>query len=149
MACDIRFASKEKAKFALIEIGGGSIPGGGGIEWLTKLCGRSRALEIVISSDDYDADTGELYGFVNRSIPDDELDNFVDKFARRISKFPKRAFNLGKEMVNARSQIPSKGDFYMSNFILDSVDSDGDPEIFEQKKKLGLNTYGDFEKVYS
>lgn len=145
LACDIRFASKEKAKFALIEIGGGSIPGGGGIEWLTKLCGRSRALEIVISSDDYDADTGELYGFVNRSIPDAELDNFVDKFARRISKFPKRAFNLGKEMVNARSQIPSKGDFYMSNFILDSVDSDGDPEIFEQKKKLGLNTYGDFE----
>lgn len=146
LACDIIFASKEKAKFALIEVGGGSIPGGGGIEWLCNLCGRARALEIVLSADDYDADTGELYGFVNRSIPDAELDEFVDKFARRLGKFPKKAFDLGKEMVNARSKLPSKADFYMSNFILNSVDSANDDiEGYKMMKAKGLGSYSDFE----
>lgn len=146
LACDIIFASKETAKFALIEVGGGSIPGGGGIEWLCNLCGRSRALEIVLSADDYDADTGELYGFVNRSIPDEKLDEFVDKFARRLGKFPKKVFDLGKEMVNARSKIPSKGDFYMSNFILNSVDSANDDiESYKMMKEKGMGSHSDFE----
>lgn len=146
LACDIIFASKEKAKFALIEVGGGSIPGGGGIEWLCNLCGRARALEIVLSADDYDADTGEIYGFVNRAIPDAELDNFVDKFARRLGQFPKKVFDLAKEIVNARSKIPSKGDFYMSNFILNSVDSANDDiEGYKRMKEKGMGSYSDFE----
>ena len=89
LACDMRFASREKALFSLVEAAGASIPGGGGIEWLTRLCGRSRTLEIVCSAEDYTADIGELYGFVNRALPDAELDSFVDAFATRIAGFDK------------------------------------------------------------
>lgn len=146
LACDIRFASKERAQFALIEAGGGSIAGGGGIEWLSALVGRSRALEIVCSADSYDADLGERYGFVNRSIPDVELDEFVDKFARRIASFEKRSLTMSKKMVNARAGIPSQADLFTSNYILHSADLW--PEGLEQFQRLsaaGFGKVGDFE----
>ena len=146
LACDIIFASKEKAKFALIEIVCGSIPGGGGVEWLCKLCGRARALEIILSGDDFSAEIGERYGFVNRSIPDAELDNFVDKFARRLGNFPKRAFDLGKEMVNSRAGIVNRSDVYMSAFLLRSADDWEEVQnIGEKLRKNGWDTLSDFE----
>ncbi|EHK1727458.1 enoyl-CoA hydratase/isomerase family protein [Escherichia coli] len=97
LACDMRFASRERAKFALIEVGGSSIPGGGGVEWLSALVGRSRALEIVCGADDFDADLAERYGFINRALPDAELDAYVDGFAERMSRFEKRALETGKK----------------------------------------------------
>lgn len=139
LAMDMRFASKEKAKFALVEVGGGSIPGGGGVEWLSALIGRSRALEIVLSADEYDADLGERYGFVNRSIPDAELDDFVDAFARRLAIFQKRSLNVGKQMVNARAGVPSKADLFASNYMLHTVDDwpEGQEE-FQRLVELGM-----------
>src|SRR6267143_1804046 len=73
LACDTRFASKEKAVLAQTEVGGAVVPGGGATEWLCALAGRSRALEIICGANDFDADTAEKYGWVNRSIPDAEL----------------------------------------------------------------------------
>ncbi|GAB1786688.1 enoyl-CoA hydratase/isomerase family protein [Priestia megaterium] len=146
LACDMRFASKERAQFALIEVGGGTIPGGGGVEWLSALVGRSRALEIVLSADSYDADLAELYGFVNRSIPDAELDEFVDKFARRLASFEKRALTVSKKMVNARAGVPSQADLFTSNYILHSADLW--PEGLKHFKRLsaaGFGKVGDFE----
>lgn len=146
LACDMRFASKEKAKFALVEVGGGSLPGGGGVEWLARLVGRARALEIVISSDDFDADIGERYGFVNRSIPDAELDDYVDKLARRIGGFLKRPLEMGKRLVNARAGVPARSELYTSAYILRSADFWD--EVIEGGKKfaeLGKNNYGEFE----
>ncbi len=146
LACDMRFASKEHAKFALIEVGGSSIPGGGGVEWLSALVGRSRALEIVCSADDFDADIGERYGFVNRSIPDAELDGFVDALARRMAKFEKRALETGKKMVNARGGVPSEGDLWMSNHILQGVDLWPEAQsAFQKLLDAGLGKVGDFE----
>jgi enoyl-CoA hydratase/carnithine racemase len=84
LACDIRFASKEKAVLAQVEVGVAVVPGGGATEWLSALTGRSRALEIICGSDDFDAATAEKYGWVNRAIPDADLDQFVDNFARRV-----------------------------------------------------------------
>jgi len=77
LGCDIRFASREKAIFGQPEIGTGLIPGGGALERLPMLVGRSRALEIVLGANDFDADTAERYGWINRAIPDAELDAFV------------------------------------------------------------------------
>src|ERR1700709_1601842 len=110
LACDIRFASKEKAVLAQVEVGAAVVPGGGAIEWLTALAGRSRALEIICGADDFDADTAEKYGWVNRSIPDAELDAFVDDFARRVASFEKRALELAKKLVNARGGVPSEAE---------------------------------------
>ncbi|MGA7809215.1 enoyl-CoA hydratase/isomerase family protein [Bradyrhizobium sp.] len=115
LACDIRFASKEKAILSQPEVGVSVVPGGGATEWLPALVGRSRALEIFCGSDDFDADTAEKYGWVNRSIHDAQLDAFVDNFARRVSNFDKRALELAKKTVNARAGVPSEAERWGSN----------------------------------
>jgi enoyl-CoA hydratase/carnithine racemase len=146
LACDMRFASRERAKFALIEVGGSSIPGGGGIEWLSALVGRSRTLEIVLSADDFDADTGERYGFVNRALPDAELDTFVDALAERMARFEKRALETGKKMVNGRAGVPSEGDLWTSNHILQGVDLWPEAQnAFPKLLAAGFGKVGDFE----
>ncbi|OCI99597.1 enoyl-CoA hydratase [Agrobacterium sp. 13-626] len=146
LACDMRFASRERAKFALIEVGGSSIPGGGGVEWLSALVGRSRTLEIVCSADDFDADIGERYGFVNRSIPDAELDGFVDALAERMARFEKRALETAKKMVNGRAGVPSEGDLWMSNHILQGVDLWPEAaKAFTKMLDAGLGQVGEFE----
>ncbi|MGF6505824.1 enoyl-CoA hydratase/isomerase family protein [Paraburkholderia sp. 32] len=112
LACDIRFASKEKTILGQPEVGVGVVPGGGGTEWLATLVGRSRALEIVCGGDDFDADTAERYGWINRSIPDAELDAFVDRFARRVGGFLKRPLELAKKIVNAQAVYPNEAQLW-------------------------------------
>ena len=63
-------------------------PGGGGTERLPHLVGRGRALEIILGSNDFDGETAERYGYVNRALPDAELDEFVDALARRVNRTP-------------------------------------------------------------
>ena len=146
LACDMRFASKERAQFALIEVGGSSIPGGGGVEWLSALVGRSRTLEIVLSADDFNADIGERYGFVNRALPDAELDAYVDALAVRMSGFEKRALETGKKMVNGRAGVPSEGDLWTSNHILQGVDLWPEAKnAFPKLMAAGFGQVGDFE----
>lgn len=103
---DIRFGSREKMILGQIEVGSALIPGSGGCVYLPLLVGRSRALEIIASSEDYDADTAERYGWINRAIPDAELDDFVDRFARRVSSFDKEALTEAKRQVNRASRLP-------------------------------------------
>ncbi|SNC65244.1 Enoyl-CoA hydratase/carnithine racemase [Hymenobacter gelipurpurascens] len=146
LACDMRFASRERAKFALIEVGGSSIPGGGGVEWLSALVGRSRTLEIVCSADDFDAETGERYGFVNRALPDADLDAYVDALAERLGRFEKRALETAKKMVNARAGVPSEGDLWLSNHILQGVDLWPEAgKAFSKMLDAGLGKVGEFE----
>jgi enoyl-CoA hydratase/carnithine racemase len=106
LACDMRFASRENTKLGHPELGVGLHPGGGGTERLPHLVGRGRALEIVLSANDFDGDTAERYGYVNRSLPDAELDGFVDALARRIGSFDRRALVAAKHLVNEVSLPP-------------------------------------------
>src|SRR6476659_2663922 len=85
LACHMRFASRENTRLGQPEVGVGLHPGGGGTERLPHLVGRGRALEIVLGANDCDGDTAERYGYVNRALPDAELDGFVDALARRIA----------------------------------------------------------------
>ena len=78
-------------------------PGGGALERLPLLVGRARALEIILGSDDFDADTAAQYGWINRALPDDDLDAFVDTLARRIASFDKPALAEAKRLVNRRT----------------------------------------------
>src|SRR5258707_7748038 len=107
LACDMRFASRENTRLGHPELGVGLHPGGGGTERLPHLVGRGRALEIVLSANDFDGDTAERYGYVNRSLPDAELDGFVDALARRIASFDRRALAAAKHLVNEVSLPPS------------------------------------------
>ncbi|MFM0001503.1 enoyl-CoA hydratase/isomerase family protein [Paraburkholderia dipogonis] len=146
LACDMRFASKERAVLAQVEVGVAVVPGGGATEWLSALAGRSRALEIICGADDFDADTAEKYGWVNRSIPDAELDAFVDNFARRVASFEKRALELAKKLVNARAGIPSEAERWSSNQAFIGTTSWPETQALIGKMyEKGLQKEGDFE----
>jgi enoyl-CoA hydratase/carnithine racemase len=110
LACDIRFASRERAVFGQFEIGVGAVPGGGSTAHLPRLMGRGRALEALLGGDDFPAELAERYGWVNRALPDAELDAFVDAFARRIAGYDKEVIVGIKELVN-RASLPSDEEF--------------------------------------
>jgi enoyl-CoA hydratase/carnithine racemase len=103
LASDMRFASREKAILSQWEVGAGLVPGGGPMARLPRLIGRGRALEVLLGADDIRGDVAELYGYVNRSLPDAELDAFVDALARRIATFDKQAIGETKRLVNLAS----------------------------------------------
>ena len=109
LACDMRFASREKAILSQWEVGAGLVPGGGPMARLPRLIGRGRALEVLLSADDIDGDLAERYGYVNRSLPDAALDGFVDALARRIASFDKQAIADTKHLVNIAS-LPADAD---------------------------------------
>ena len=106
LACDMRFASREKAILSQFEVGAGLVPGGGPMARLSRLMGRGRALEVILSADDVPGDLAELYGYVNRSLPDADLDRFVDALATRIASFDKQTISDTKRLVNVASLPP-------------------------------------------
>ena len=148
LACDMRFASRENTRLGQPEVGVGVHPGGGGTERLPHLVGRGRALEIVLGADDFDGDTAERYGYVNRALPDAELDGFVDALARRIASFDRRAIAAAKNLVNQVS-LPS------ADRLLDALNSFQTaltlPEAQQRIQALlerGLQREVDFEKSW-
>ena len=148
LACDMRFASRENTLLGQPEVGVGVHPGGGGAERLPHLVGRGRALEIVLGANDFDGDTAERYGYVNRSLPDTELDGFVDALARRIASFDRRAIAAAKNLVNQVS-LPS------ADRLLDALNSFQTSLTWSEAQQRiqallerGLQRDGDFEKQW-
>jgi len=106
LACDMRFASREKAILSHFEVGAGVVPGAGPMARLPRLIGRGRALEVLLAADDIPGDLAERYGYVNRSFPDADLDAFVESVATRIASFDKRAISETKRFVDVASLPP-------------------------------------------
>ena len=145
LACDLRFASREKAVFGQPEVGVGIIPGGGANEWLPRLVGRARALEIVLGADDFDADTAAAYGMINRAINDTELDAFVEAFALRIASFDKQTLGAAKGLLN-RTGIPGGDELVASNRnFFESVTWPGAQARQAKLPKLGYGQRTEFE----
>src|SRR5271168_3547697 len=103
LASDMRFASREKAILSQWEVGAGLVPGGGPMARLPRLIGRGRALEVLLTGEDISGDLAELYGYVNRALPDAELDAFVDALAERIASFDRQAIADTKHLVDIAS----------------------------------------------
>jgi enoyl-CoA hydratase/carnithine racemase len=146
LACDMRFASRENTRLGQPEVGVGLHPGGGGTERLPHLVGRGRALEIILGANDFDGDTAERYGYVNRALPDTELDAFVDTLARRIASFDRGAIAAAKNLVNQVS-LPS------ADRLLDALNSfqtaltwTETQRRIEALLKRGLQQDSDFER---
>jgi len=146
LACDMRFASRENTQLGQPEVAVGLHPGGGGTERLPPLVGRGRALEIILSGNDFDGETAERYGYVNRALPDVELDGFVNALAHRIASFDRRAIASAKTLVN-RVSLPS------ADRLLDALNSFQMtltwPESQKRIKTLlerGLQQKEDFER---
>jgi enoyl-CoA hydratase/carnithine racemase len=148
LACDMRFASRENTRLGQPEVGVGLHPEGGGTERLPHLVGRGRALEIILGANDFDGDTAERYGYVNRALPDTELDVFVDTLARRIASFDRRALSAAKTLVNNVS-LPS------ADRLLDGLTSFQTALMWTEAQqrvgtllKLGLQQDADFERTW-
>src|ERR1700680_2932637 len=103
LACDMSFASRERALLSQFEVGVGLVAGGGPMARMPRQMGRQKALEVLLSSNDIGGDLAEAYGYVNRSLPDGELDEFVNALATRIASFDKWAIANTKRLVNAAS----------------------------------------------
>lgn len=101
LACDMSFAASETAIFAQAEAGFGLLPGAGGMQHLARRMGRGRALELILSAQDYSAELAERYGWINRALPAAELDDFVATLAQRIASFPGAARRRIKKRINA------------------------------------------------
>jgi len=125
LACDLRFAARESAIFAQPEQAFGLLPGAGGIQHLVRLMGRARALEVMLSADDYDAELAERYGWINRALPAEKLDDFVATLARRIAGFPRIAQAMLKDRVAAVALAPAADFLRDSDLFLEAA---RDPE---------------------
>ncbi len=145
LACDIRFASREKAIFGQPEVGFGLIPGGGALERLPLLVGRSRAIEIVLGAEDFDAETAERYGWINRAIPDAELDGFVANFVRRVLSFDEQALSTAKSILN-QTGLPNEAQLTATQTAFGATL--GWPAALQRMDKSrarGLGDVGEFE----
>jgi enoyl-CoA hydratase/carnithine racemase len=100
LACDMRFAARENAVFGQIETGVGAAPGAGGVQHLGRLLGRGRAMEVILGADDFGAEVAERYGWINRALPDADLDAFVSRLAQRIASFPADGVLTAKRALN-------------------------------------------------
>jgi enoyl-CoA hydratase/carnithine racemase len=141
----MRFASREKAILSQWEVGAGVVPGGGPMARLPRLMGRGRALEVLLGADDIPGDLAELYGYVNRSLPDSDLDAFVESLATRIASFDKQAISETKRFADVASlppdfEIASEWDVCFASIMR--------PAAQERIKKLmeqGFHRPGDVE----
>jgi enoyl-CoA hydratase/carnithine racemase len=140
LACDMRFAARDHAIFGQFEPAFGQIPGGGAAQHLTRLMGRARALEVMLSADDYDADLAERYGWVNRALPADTLEAFVRALARRIGAFPAAGHVEVKNRVNAISLAPLEDFQRDSDLFGASVRTAETQRLIERAMGLGLQT---------
>jgi len=109
LSLDMRFGTIGRCVLSQPEVALGILPGGSGTQRLPGLMGRGRALEAILGCEDFDAETAERYGWINRAFPEGELGPFVDRLARRIASFPPQAIALAKRAVEAAERPTREG----------------------------------------
>ena len=106
LACDMRFAAKGKAVFEQMEVGMGILPCGGGSSRMARQVGLGRALEIILSAQDFDAEEAERLGTINKAIDPGEIGAYVYELAERISQFPSESITACKRTVYNSIDVP-------------------------------------------
>lgn len=148
-ACDMRFASRERAVFGQIEAGIGTVPGAGAMQHLTRLLGRGRAMEVLLSSGDYEADIAERYGWINRAMPHAELGPFVSTLAKRIARFPSAGPETIKRRINDIS-LPALADVRTDDVLFQQTINNS--RVASRTKELlerGMQTRGPLERGFA
>ena len=140
LACDLRFAACETAILAQPEIGFGLVPGAGGMQHLARLMGRGRALEAMLTGEDFDAGLAERYGWINRAVPASEIGEFVASLARRIAGFPGEGITMVKERVNAVGLAPATDFRRDSDFFLDAARVEEAQRRMAESMRRGFQT---------
>lgn len=140
MACDMRFGAIGKAVFNTMSVPLGTVPGGGASQYMPRLVGRSRALELILGGFDLDAVTAERWGYLNRALPPDEIEEFVTATAARIASCPADAVRLTKDVVD-RSDGPIEDGLREENFrFRQLMASDESRDSIEAFLRLGGQT---------
>jgi enoyl-CoA hydratase/carnithine racemase len=145
LAADMRFISREKGVLSQFEVGAGMVPGGGPMSRLPRLTGRGRAMEILVAGEDINGDLAERYGYVNRAIPDAELDGFVDAMARRIASFEHQTVVDIKHLVDVASLPPDAEMQVGWDAFISSVQRPGTQKRLQALVGRGMQTPGDVE----
>jgi len=145
LAADLRFISREKGVLSQFEVGAGMVPGGGPMARLPRLVGRGRALEILVAGEDIDGALAERYGYVNRAVPDAELDGFVDAMARRIASFERQTVADIKRLVDVASLPPDAEMQVGWDAFIGSVQRPGTQRRLQDLVRRGMQTPGDVE----
>jgi enoyl-CoA hydratase/carnithine racemase len=140
LACDMRFAARESAIFGQFEPAFGVIPGAGAAQHLARLMGRARALEVMLSAEDYDAELAETYGWINRALPASELGGFVSSLAHRIASFPAAGRLVVKERVNAIGLASAEDIRRDSDLFIEGVRSPEYQDRMQAAMKRGFQT---------
>ncbi len=146
LAADMRFASREKAVLSQFEVGAGFVPGGGPMAYLPRLVGRGRAIEILIGADDFNGELAERYAYVNRALPDVELDAFVDGLAKRIASFDQYAIVETKKLID-RASLPPQAEMQPGwDAFITSVQRPAAQSRVKALVEQGLQQPGDVER---
>jgi enoyl-CoA hydratase/carnithine racemase len=145
LACDMRFAARENAVLGQPEVGFGVLPGAGGVQHLGRLLGRGRAMEAILGAADFDADEAERYGWINRAMPDAELDQFVDRLARRIASFPVEGVRTTKQALGELTLADAEATRADARRFQQLVRSDTVQARMAALFAQGLQTRGDLE----
>jgi enoyl-CoA hydratase/carnithine racemase len=140
LACDMRFAARETAVFAQFESAFGQIPGGGATQYLARLLGRARALEVLLSGQDYDAELAERYGWINRALPTNALGAFVRALAERIARFPAPGIAAIKDRINAITLAPTADFRRDSDLFAEEVGNTETQRRIQAAMRRGLQT---------
>jgi enoyl-CoA hydratase/carnithine racemase len=141
LACDMRFAARESAILGQPEVGFGLIPGGGAIQHLARLMGRGRALEVLLSGEDYNAELAERYGWINRALPAAELGDFIASLAHRVGGFPPAARAAIKDRIGAVT-LAAADDFRRdSDLFLERAGEPAAQTRIETAMKRGFQTH--------
>jgi enoyl-CoA hydratase/carnithine racemase len=140
LACDMRFAARESAIFSQIEAAFGQLPGGGATQHLTRLMGRARALEVILSAEDYDAEMAERYGWINRALSENALGDFVKSLAHRIASFPAAGHVVVKDRVNAIALAPAEDFRRDSDLFAEGVRNPEAQSRIQAAMKRGFQT---------
>lgn len=146
LAADMHFASREKAVLSQFEVGAGFVPGGGPMAYLPRLVGRGRAIEILLGADDFNGELAERYGYVNRALPDAELDAFVDGLAKRIASFDQYAIVETKKLID-RASLPPQAEMQPGwDAFITSVQRPAAQSRVKALVEQGLQQPGDVER---
>jgi enoyl-CoA hydratase/carnithine racemase len=135
------FAARESAIFGQFEAAFGELPGGGAAQHLTRLMGRARALEVMLSAEDYDAESAERYGWINRALPSDALEDFISALAHRIARFPAAAHVAVKARVNAIALAPVEDFRRDSDLFAEEVRAPDAQRLIGAALSRGLQTH--------
>jgi enoyl-CoA hydratase/carnithine racemase len=136
----VRFAARESAVFAQFESAFGQIPGGGATQYLARIMGRARALEVLLSAEDYDAELAERYGWINRALPASTLGEFVGALAHRIAGFPAAGVVAIKDRVNAITLAPADDFRRGSDLFGEGVRTAAAQDLIQTAMLRGLQT---------